>query len=350
MTQDAEQGDPDQVQVHNQLLFNLLASKQHLDVDELKRTVPLEISKHVPAGRGLVFTQDVRPEQVLLQLSRPLLVNPATLAPLLDRSLIPARNAASSSSSRLSSPQALSFVLARWKAAVSTTAAQSSYKTDFDHFARTMPETFDTVPLAWSMVDQRQRDQAFYRKLVDSLPDHSFQLLSAIRKRFLDDWNRVDSLRQKDASLLALPGHPDTIADVRAVTKHHFLWAWLCVNSRCVFLPLQLPSHADNFTLAPLLDMANHTPDPSLECKVRFTPDGGLELSAPTRASRPADAGNRGLRKGDECFITYGAHSNAVLLSEYGFVLPNRVEHDGEWTGNRFCEVNVDNEIELMLK
>lgn len=58
-----------------------------------------------------------------------------------------------------------------------------------------------------------------------------------------------------------------------------------------------------------LLDMANHVSDPSREYKVRFTSSGGLELSAP--AADVVHEGE-GLCEGDEVFITYGAHSNAV--------------------------------------
>ncbi len=156
-----------------------------------------------------------------------------------------------------------------------------------------------------------------------------------------------------------------------------YLPAWLSVNTRCLFLPLGLRAHDENFTLAPLLDMANHTldtaapapapvPPPSgsfssgsgsgsggedgsggsgwagrPEFKCVWTPKGGMCVHAPGIgvARRWADllppgAGEgkgkeeeekrhpwAGLARGDEVCITYGAHGNAALLQEYGFVM-----------------------------
>lgn len=121
-----------------------------------------------------------------------------------------------------------------------------------------------------------------------------------------------------------------------------FAWAWCCVNSRCVYLPLGLTPHSDNFTLAPVLDMCNHTWLKADECKVSWTAAGGLQLRAPSVTARPA-----GLRRGDELFISYGAHSNGTLLSEYGFVLGRNGK---AWeTGNPYTEVRLDKYVEALL-
>lgn len=64
-------------------------------------------------------------------------------------------------------------------------------------------------------------------------------------------------------------------------------------------------------TPQPLLDMANHTVDSSLECKVKWTSTSALQLSAPAKSHQP-----QGLSVGQEVMITYGPHSNGVRLSD----------------------------------
>lgn len=133
------------------------------------------------------------------------------------------------------------------------------------------------------------------------------------------------------------------------ISQHDFLWGWLCTNSRCVYMDLGYAQHPDNFTLAPLLDMANHTAVPWLECKVRYDVRGGLELLAPSQP-RPDGAGRQGWRKGDEVCITYGAHANTTLLAEYGFVLPSNLHpDDAYYTGNRYNDVLLDEAIIALL-
>ncbi|WFD07722.1 hypothetical protein MVES1_003092 [Malassezia vespertilionis] len=124
-----------------------------------------------------------------------------------------------------------------------------------------------------------------------------------------------------------------------SLRRDAFLWAWLCVNSRCVYLDLHYTHHADNFTMAPLLDMANHTPIAARECKVRYNARDGLELYAPSD----------GVAAGAEVCITYGAHANALLLAEYGFVLPFGVHSDGAWKGNQYAEILVDSQVDALL-
>lgn len=133
------------------------------------------------------------------------------------------------------------------------------------------------------------------------------------------------------------------------ISQQDFLWGWMCTNSRCVYMDLGYAQHPDNFTLAPLLDMANHTAVPWLECKVRYDVRGGLELLAPSQP-RPERAGRQGWRKGDEVCITYGAHANTTLLAEYGFVLPADLHpDDAYYTGNRYNDVLLDEAIITLL-
>ena len=69
---------------------------------------------------------------------------------------------------------------------------------------------------------------------------------------------------QKAASLKTLPG----LDDFSSLTLENFAWAWLCVNSRCIWYDLALPSREDNITLAPIIDVSADTP-PALHERLR---------------------------------------------------------------------------------
>lgn len=350
----------------------------------------VRVSDQVPAGRGLVYTTAVEPGQVLLTLPADLLLNVKSYADFFHPETLPAAVSVAGPSvkidSRLSSAQLLSLLVAR----AHLESVNQQYGRDQHHatpkhqglqlFVQTLPIDFGTVPLVWSIqardIDQKHSDgqgskeaswkRRFFRSLLEALPRHSQALERNVRRRFEQDWARLCQLRDSKPDLLAEPAllssHSELARQiVRSIDVDLFLWAWLCVNSRCVFLPLGLADHADNFTLAPVLDMANHTPDPALECKVRYANNGGLELCAPgQRQQSQSGPSAAAMMPGDECCITYGPHSNEKLLSEYGFVLSPRLQYrddaagaplqsEGRWRGSRYVDVLMDPEVEALL-
>ena len=52
------------------------------------------------------------------------------------------------------------------------------------------------------------------------------------------------------------------------------------------------------------------------------------------------------LRPGDEVYLRYGAHSNAVLFSEYGFVIPFNRDNMHIVDG----EILIDSDVEELLQ
>lgn len=351
----------------------------------------VRVSDQVPAGRGLVYTTAVEPGQVLLTLPADLLLNVKSYADFFHPETLPAAVSVAGPSvkidSRLSSAQLLSLLVARAQLeSVSQQHGQDQKHATPKHqalrlFVQTLPVVFGTVPLVWSIqarnIDQKVSDggskeaswkHRFFRSLLEALPRHSQALERNVRRRFEQDWARLCQLRDSKPDLLAEPAllssHSELARQiVRSIDVDLFLWAWLCVNSRCVFLPLGLADHADNFTLAPVLDMANHTPDPALECKVRYANNGGLELCAPSQHQQfqfQSSSSAATMMPGDECCITYGPHSNEKLLSEYGFVLSPRLHYrddaaeapsqsEGRWCGSRYVDVLMDQEVEALL-
>jgi hypothetical protein len=89
-----------------------------------------------------------------------------------------------------------------------------------------------------------------------------------------------------------------------------FEWAWLVVNSRCIYQALSdTSSRDDNYACAPLIDMINHVPSSVPHCRLSYDISGLSVIS------------NSHYQPGEEVYISYGAHSNEALLCEYGFTI-----------------------------
>nr|KIR86453.1 hypothetical protein I308_03401 [Cryptococcus tetragattii IND107] len=160
------------------------------------------------------------------------------------------------------------------------------------------------------------------------------------------------------------------------LTQEDLLWAWLNVNTRSISVPLGLPGPNErmNHTLVPILDMINHSSDPSLNApRVRQlstpspaprprltarrthkqTPSSDRNGQNPTGYSRnglhlvPGKidlrliAPDREMRKGEEVLFEYGGHSNATLFAEYGFCEVPEAEEDNKWLLLKNGELDV---------
>lgn len=84
---------------------------------------------------------------------------------------------------------------------------------------------------------------------------------------------------------------------------------------RSEYSTLRYPfSERNHYALAPLLDGLNHK---NVYCEAGFNPSNSrYEIRSAERFS-----------KGSQVFISYGLHSNATLLIEYGFTLPRNVNN-----------------------
>ncbi|KIL00416.1 hypothetical protein PAXRUDRAFT_821707 [Paxillus rubicundulus Ve08.2h10] len=126
-----------------------------------------------------------------------------------------------------------------------------------------------------------------------------------------------------------------------------FLWAWLNVNTRCIYYRLMpLKMDPDNLTMCPVLDFANHTP-----YRAQMTP---VPSKADVWNSAPVKSIGDGLKfisaetamihEGDEIHLTYGPHSNKTLFVEYGFV--NACHEQGSHLSG---EVDVEDMVEELV-
>lgn len=167
---------------------------------------------------------------------------------------------------------------------------------DPDHphhlFTKILPPSFDSTPLSWLMSETPTPQQVSDIELLLQVPAAAAHV------------------QKQKAQVLA-----DYAALQPEVPLAQYVWAWLCVNSRCLYIPLT-SNPLNNLTLAPVIDFLNHTDDAERACTMTYTSQRGMAIRS-TCTYAP----------GDEIYITYGPHCNQFLLCEYGFALPGN-SHD----------------------
>ncbi|KZV78605.1 SET domain-containing protein [Exidia glandulosa HHB12029] len=237
-------------------------------------------------GRGLVVREDVQPGTSLFTLRDSALLNLRTLRLVYPRFFDGVKNKTGLNAIQL---LALHLFLHRPKDnAPSTDEHWGPYITS-------LPTEFDTHPLVWRC---REDDDA--RDQLSLLPLPHRRAVEAVWTRFQNDAEAVTGFLA-DARRRATLGLEESY---RSLERHSdFLWAWLCINTRSIYYRVVAsPKSADNLTLCPLLDFANHA-------TVHNSGSSVPTFHAPTA-----------LRAGDEVFLNYGPHPDQTLFAEYGFV------------------------------
>lgn len=214
------------------------------------------------AERGLVLRKPIQPSEAILILPARLLLNVHTLDDVLAKELLPSINTPSHPyhwrkdqqedsevevnevKLPLTSVQSLTLALAQWKAAQQKPRPNASR---LDNVLSSFPANYDTFPLAWQLLSQamdqvEEKSARAHQSLLDALPSHVTCLCDKVRGRFTRDCQAIRNVEEKCPSLLEDSSN-------KLKTKE-LLWAWCSVNSRCVYVPLGLKPHQDNFTLA----------------------------------------------------------------------------------------------------
>lgn len=121
------------------------------------------------------------------------------------------------------------------------------------------------------------------------------------------------------------------------------------VNTRCIHYSLNSADRTRStkdidLTLCPIVDFANHTIEEELSSQVIRNDDSSLDLTSPDTV----------LKQGQEIFLRYNSHSNAVLLAEYGFAIPRLRKpskvSEGDDDAIDGGEINVDDVIETLFE
>ncbi|QBM87711.1 SET domain-containing protein [Metschnikowia aff. pulcherrima] len=156
-------------------------------------------------------------------------------------------------------------------------------------FIDMLPEIEELLlcPLVWKVMKMPQAD-----KLWAMLPRSTRKHSESVLVRFEKDMHVVSLLLQ----------------DTAFFSTKTFLWAWMCINSRCLYMEVpQAKDAADNFTMAPYVDFLNHLSEDQCGIKIDAL---GFQVFTSTS-----------YKPGDELYFSYGPHSNEFLLCEYGFTL-----------------------------
>nr|CAG8435445.1 8169_t:CDS:10 [Entrophospora candida] len=103
------------------------------------------------------------------------------------------------------------------------------------------------------------------------------------------------------------------------ITYDEFLWGWLNVNTRCIYMEETSQSSNDfrkenNIAIAPMLDFINHSNDAKIK--------GEFNKFNKSYEITTYDS----IKKGQQVFINYGPHDNYFLLIEYGEVFEIELE------------------------
>ncbi|KAE8173505.1 hypothetical protein B0I72DRAFT_155760 [Yarrowia lipolytica] len=242
----------------------------------------LEIRELPGRGRGLVVNDRVYPNERLIHLKLRQLLNYSSI----HNAMVDGGHLSETEYRSMSAHQVLALFLVIQQSLGS--------KSDWKAFMGLLPdrkEGFLDVPLQWSKEDQ------------DSLTPEGIVVLKKTLDTFEADYDKTKTF----------------VAKYDSDPRDAYLWAWLCVNSRCLYFDLTLTTGKkdaqevpDNITLAPYVDLINHSVESGpTHCQLK-TSSIGFEILC----------GQRGYTADEEIFLCYGPRSNSVLLCEYGFTVP----------------------------
>ncbi|KIO34410.1 hypothetical protein M407DRAFT_16933 [Tulasnella calospora MUT 4182] len=292
--------------------------------------------KDVPgAGRGLFLTEDVEAYQTLVSIPKAALMNWHTIRQYYPRLKLNTNGVAPAKtnpkSTTLNSTQALTMHLYLLRRGESSA--------EMDAYSSGLPRSFDEHPLTWVGTPRES--------LLEVLPPFSKTALTDVENRCKVDWKAVRDILEEQTVDPSSKHHSDCSTSKNAEAGYRiFVWAWLCVNTRCIHFSLSLSNIARSLkdvdlTLCPIIDLANHALSKLRSFSVRRdTSDSSLNLEAPMFP----------MRKGDEVFFHYSAHSNSTLFSEYGFVIPRNPRPSEDDEPQEGGEVNIDDVVAALFE
>ncbi|KAH0830552.1 hypothetical protein J3R83DRAFT_2006 [Lanmaoa asiatica] len=220
----------------------------------------------------------------------------------------------------LTAVQLISMHLFIWRPRADNDSADPS----FGPYISVLPRDFGSHPLTWLFLSKLDKADDLQISLLNSLPPSVSAALHRLHTRFWDDWCKVRTFLQRTPSIALIAQAQVPSSNLNALDAViGFLWAWLNVNTRCIYYRLKhAKTDPDNLTMCPVVDFANHTsgqacmtPVPSNSENWNTAPvnsiGDGLKFISPHNVK---------IKENDEILLTYGSHSNKTLFVEYGFV------------------------------
>lgn len=201
---------------------------------------------------------------------------------------------------------------------------ESQRNSYWNPFINSLPEISDfaLAPLLWKVLEVKSHQQ-----LLDCLPVSTRRRAEKIYHRFVTDYDVVQQFVERAIAESTSRYSSEEKVSPGPITKRTFLWAWLSINSRCLYMDIPLSiSKDDNFTMAPYVDFLNHSPNDQCTLKIDST---GFQVITTTP-----------YKDNEQLFLSYGPHSNEFLLCEYGFTLDE----------NKWNELDLTDLIVPLLK
>ncbi|KAK3842707.1 MAG: hypothetical protein J3R72DRAFT_442254 [Linnemannia gamsii] len=245
----------------------------------------LTLAEFSNTGRGMMATKDIKAGEVIVQVP--------------ERNLVTMRSLQATYGARIArfGKKVNSHMIIALHIAL---LVQAPERSGWLPYLRMLPKKFDTMPVRYPP------------ELLELLPQNAQVHVKKQKAKIEADYNITLDFLQSNADLLTRP-----------LQYEEYEWAWLVVNTRCIYLDAKNQSAADNIALAPMLDFLNHTHDAKTEgAFCTKTKSYQIKTLLP-------------YKKGEQVFINYGPHDNCFILVEYGFVTPN----------NPYNYVTVDNDF-----
>lgn len=328
-----------------------------------------------------MLTPSSQSNTLLISIPNAALLNLRTLKPLYPPSF----------ADKLNAIQWLSLHIAlelRRHLSPSESTSTTPSKKDYWPFLASLPRSFPTVPLTWAIAsrtvdtlraeyaagdrdaslnervekaklagvaEKERRKRRRYADLCDVLPPSVRRRTEDIEKRFKADWLVVKEVWVRLPDSTHLSRIPPDLSSCRRKRKtstgtwrsksscsagstvrspllptlsRAFLILLLPVNTRCIYFDID-GKKENNLTLCPVVDMINHVAGRTTKPSPRIN---SLTFSSPSAASADPI-----LKDGDELSFSYGPHQDAMLLTEYGFVIGR---------DNVYQDVEVDRFVE----
>ncbi|KAF9907893.1 SET domain-containing protein 4 [Linnemannia zychae] len=271
-------------------LSSIIKDQEYLDFLEWLKNMgcprtKLTLAEFSNTGRGMMATKDIKAGEVIVQVP--------------ERNLVTMKSLQATYGARIArfGKKVNSHMIIALHIALMVQAPERS---GWLPYLRMLPKKFDTMPVRYPP------------ELFELLPQNAQVHVKKQKAKIEADYNITLDFLQSNADLLTRP-----------LQYEEYEWAWLVVNTRCIYLDAKNQSAADNIALAPMLDFLNHTHDAKTEgAFCTKTKSYQIKTLLP-------------YKKGEQVFINYGPHDNCFILVEYGFVTPN----------NPYNYVTVDNDF-----
>ncbi|CAB4401307.1 unnamed protein product [Rhizophagus irregularis] len=255
----------------------------------------LTLAEFQDTGRGMMATRDIKAGEVIISVPKKFLITYRSLTNLLKGQL-------SRSPVKLSAHQFISlYLILEYKK-----GSQSSIYP----YINMLPKDFDNMPLNYN------------KELFNLLPHNVKVDVKSQRAKFEHDFAAINNFLKSQGI------HSK-------ITRKDYLWGWLCVNTRCIYLETKNSDDVkDRIAIAPLLDFLNHTYEAKIKGEFNYmTQCYEITTFVP-------------YKRGDQVFINYGPHDNFFILMEYGFVIPNN-PYNYVSLDKEYLEISLPGETEL---